>query len=76
MAVRKSARLAAKLKKVPPALRPAFKAFQPFREAEIKKFKAKHGHKPKGKKAVEQWKGINKRAGVAYRAKKRSKKRS
>ena len=39
---------------------------QPLREAAIKKYKAKHGHKPR---SFEDWVEVNKAWGRAYRAK-------
>lgn len=41
---------------------------QPLREAAIKKYKAKHGHKPR---SFEDWVEVNKAWGRAYRAKKK-----
>lgn len=44
--------------------------FQVFLKAELKKFIDKHGYKPKGySEAGQDWKGIMKRAGAAYRRK-------
>ncbi len=40
--------------------------FQAMRKAELKKFKDKHGRKPK---TFDEYKALNKRAGVAYRKK-------
>jgi hypothetical protein len=50
------------------AFREGFKAFKPYRDAEIAKYKRVHGHKPRGKKAVADYIKINKAAGRKYRA--------
>lgn len=61
-ATRSSARLRSK------AYRDGFKAFKPYRDEEIAKYKRVHGHKPRGKKAVADYIKINKAAGRKYRA--------
>ncbi len=40
--------------------------FQALRKAELKKFKEKHGRKPR---SFDEYKALNKRAGAAYRRK-------